>query len=95
MPPLRLGFLASHGGSNMQAIFDAVRAGRLQADLALVISNNSESPALDRARAAGAPWRHLSSATHPDPDALDEAILGALREHGVNVVCLAGYMKRL
>jgi len=95
MEALRLGFLASHGGTNMQAILDAVREGRLQAELALVISNNSEAQALERARRAGVPWRHLSSATHPDPEALDQAILGALREHGVNLVVLAGYMKRL
>lgn len=92
---LRLGFLASHGGSNMQAIFDAVAAGRLDAELRLVISNNSKSQALERARLHGVPWRHLSSAAYPDPDALDQAILGALREHGVNVVVMAGYMKKL
>ena len=95
MPKLTLGFLASHGGSNMQAIFDAVREGRLDAELGVVISNNSKATALERARTAGVPWRHLSSVTHPDPDALDQAIRDALQQHGVNLVVMAGYMKKL
>jgi phosphoribosylglycinamide formyltransferase-1 len=90
-----LGFLASHGGSNMQAILDACRAGRLCADPRVVISNNSTSTALQRARREGIPAYHLSAVTHPDPDALDREILHVLRAHGVNLVVLAGYMKRL
>jgi phosphoribosylglycinamide formyltransferase-1 len=43
----------------------------------------------------GIPTCHVSAATHPDPDALDRAILGALREHGVELVVLAGYMRKL
>jgi phosphoribosylglycinamide formyltransferase-1 len=95
MKPLRLGFLASHGGSNMQAILDSIQAGALDAVPALAISNNSKSTALERARAEGIPWKHLSSATHPDPDDLDRAILAALREQRVNLVILAGYMKKI
>jgi len=91
----RLGFLASHGGSNMQAIVDACKEGRLHAELAVVISNNSESTALERARREGIPRYHLSSATHPDPAQLDAAIMRALEDHGVDLVILAGYMKLL
>jgi phosphoribosylglycinamide formyltransferase-1 len=93
--PLRLGFLVSHGGSNLQAILDAIRAGRLEAEPRLVISNNSTAPALERARQAGLPALHLSGQTHSDPDALDHAITGALARHGVELVVLAGYMKKL
>ncbi|MCJ7491545.1 MAG: phosphoribosylglycinamide formyltransferase [Dehalococcoidia bacterium] len=92
---LRLGFLASHGGSNMQAIIDACKDGRLDAEPAVVISNNSESTALERARREGIPNYHLSSATHRDPAELDAAILRTLEEHGVDLVILAGYMKLL
>src|SRR5581483_4049999 len=92
---LRLGFLSSHGGSNMQAIIDACREGRLEAELCVAISNNSGATALERARAAGIPAFHLSARTHPDPDALDAAILEVLEGHGVNLVVLAGYMKKL
>jgi len=92
---LRLGILASHGGTNAQAIIDACREGRLDAELRVLISNNSSSPALERARQAGVHAVHLSSRTHPDPDRLDEAILETLVSRGVNLVVLAGYMKRL
>jgi phosphoribosylglycinamide formyltransferase 1 len=93
--PLRLGFLASHGGSNLQAILDAIAAGRLPAQACLVISNNSGAGALERARAVGVAALHLSSGTHPDPDALDRAMLDALRAHGVELVVCAGYMRRV
>jgi len=95
MKKLRLGFLASHGGSNMQAIIDACKDGRLDGEPAVVISNNSESTALERARRESIPHYHLSSATHPDPAELDAAILRTLEEHGVDLVILAGYMKLL
>jgi phosphoribosylglycinamide formyltransferase-1 len=92
---MKLGILASHEGTTMQAVLDAVAAGTLAADVAVVISNNSDSGALRRARAAGVPAVRLSSVTHPDPEALDRAILEALTGAGVEVVLLAGYMKKL
>ncbi len=95
MKKARLGFLASHGGSNMQAIIDACKEERLDAEPAVVISNNSDSTALERARRGGIPSYHLSSATHPDPAELDAAIRRTLEEHGVDFVVLAGYMKLL
>jgi phosphoribosylglycinamide formyltransferase-1 len=91
----RLGFLASHRGSNMQAIMDACRDGRIAAEPAVVISNNRDAPALERARAAGVPALHLGAAAFPDADALDAAIAAALAAHGVDLVVLAGYMKRI
>ncbi|MXX13763.1 MAG: phosphoribosylglycinamide formyltransferase [Gemmatimonadetes bacterium] len=92
---MQLGFLASHRGTNLQAILDACKTGRLQARPRVVISNNSDSGALQRARKMGVPAAHLSTYTHPKPGALDEAILAILQAYGVEVVCLAGYMKRL
>jgi phosphoribosylglycinamide formyltransferase-1 len=92
---LRLGFLASHGGSNVQAILDACREGRLDAEPCVVISNNSDAMVLDRAMAARIPGFHLSSHIHPDPNRLDEAILEVLVKHRVNLIVLAGYMKKL
>lgn len=90
---LRLGILASHGGSNLQAIIDAVDAGAIDGVVALVISNNSSSGALQKARDSGVPALHISSATHPGAE--EEALLSALEDHGVNLVLLAGYMKKL
>jgi len=94
MATLHLGFLASHGGSNMQAIVDACKDGRLDAKPCVVISNNSDSMALQRARNEGIPWYHISSVTHPGP-AEDAEILRVLKRHGVDTVILAGYMKQL
>ena len=95
MERLRLGFLASGSGTNMQAIIDACGTGELNAESRVVIGNNSNSGGLRRALAENIPTYHLSSRTHPDPAALDEAIESALASHDVALVCLAGYMKLL
>jgi len=92
---MKLGFLASHNGSNMQAIIEACKSGSLQATPAVAISNNAESGALARAARESIPHCHLSSKTHPAPESLDQAILEALLAHGVDIVILAGYMKKL
>ena len=90
-----MGVLASHSGSNLQAIIDAGSSGRLNAEVRVVISNNSTSMALQRAKHAGIPHYHLSGKTHPLPEQLDAAILDTLEGHGVTLVMLAGYMKPL
>ena len=95
MKRLRLGCLASGSGTNLQAIIYASASGELHANVAVVISNNSGSGALQRARKAGIPGFHLSGFTHPEAAALDHAILAALQEHEADVVVLAGYMKML
>jgi phosphoribosylglycinamide formyltransferase-1 len=94
MPTLHLGFLASHGGSNMQAIIDACLEGRLDATPCVAISNNSEAVALERAHKGGIPRYHISGKTHPG-ETEDQAILRTLRAHDVDTVILAGYMKKL
>lgn len=93
--PITVGVLASGEGTTLQAIVDACEDGRIEGEVAIVISNNSGSGALRRARAAGIPAHHLSSVTHPSPQALDAAIKSALVGAGVDLVCLAGYLKRL
>ncbi|MCL5271673.1 MAG: phosphoribosylglycinamide formyltransferase [bacterium] len=95
MEPLKIAVLASHGGSNMQAIIDRIASGSLAARIVLVISNNSDSGALERARRAGLPWLHLSNTQHPNPGELDRAITRALVDSGADLVVLAGYMKKL
>jgi phosphoribosylglycinamide formyltransferase-1 len=92
---MNIGFLASHGGSNMQAIIDACKSGKLQASPAVVISNNSNSGAIGRAKTEGVPYYYLSGKTHPGPGELDDAILDAFLRHSVDIVVLAGYMKKL
>ena len=92
---MRIAALASHGGSILQAVIDACEAGVLPAEVSLVISNNSHSGAMARASSHGISTAHLSSRTHPDPDALDAAIEQALVDVGADWVLLSGYMKKL
>ncbi|HXJ32393.1 MAG TPA: phosphoribosylglycinamide formyltransferase [Candidatus Eisenbacteria bacterium] len=92
---MRLAVLASHEGTTLQAVLDAVAEARIAGCVAAVISNNRESAALRRAHAAGVPALHLSSVTHPDAEELDRAILTALADARADLVLLAGYMKKL
>ena len=92
---MRLAVLASHEGTTLQAVIDACERGAIGARVALVISNNADSGALRRARAAHIPVRHLSATTHPDAAALDRAICAALTGERIDLVLLAGYMKKL
>jgi phosphoribosylglycinamide formyltransferase-1 len=92
---VNIGILASHEGTVLQAIIDAAFGPHRELRPCVVISNNSGSGAAERAVRAGIPFVHLSAHTHPDPAALDEAIAAALSSAGVEVVFLAGYMKKL
>jgi phosphoribosylglycinamide formyltransferase-1 len=92
---VRLGLLSSHRGSGVQAVLDACTAGRLAITPALVISNNADAEVLTRAARHGVPHAVLSGRTHPDPDALDLAIRDALTGHGVELILLTGYLKKL
>lgn len=92
---MNLAFLASHGGSNMQAIVDSVKAGRLNANLVAVISNNSNSKALQRAKKEGIPGFHVSSQTHASEREIDLAITDILTQAATDLVILAGYMKKI
>jgi phosphoribosylglycinamide formyltransferase-1 len=92
---MRIAIMASHEGTILQAVLDAAVERRLPATVVMVISNNRDSGALRRARAAGVPAVHLSSATQAAPDDLDRAILEALTGANADVVLLAGYLKKL
>jgi len=95
MSALRVGVLASGEGTTLQAILDACTAGEIPVRVVTVISNNGGSGALRRGLTVGARCLHLSGKTHPGPGELDRAITAALEEDGVEVVMLAGYMKKL
>ncbi|MGH2687052.1 MAG: phosphoribosylglycinamide formyltransferase [Actinomycetota bacterium] len=84
--------LASGTGSNLQALLDHPRVGPA---VRLVISDRAEAKALDRARSAGVEAVHLDPASFESREAHDEALTALLRDRGVDVVCLAGYMRLL
>ena len=92
---MNVGVLASQEGTTLQSLLDACSEGRIQARVAVVVSNNGDSSALRRARQAGVEAVHVSSKTHDDPAALDAAIRSILQAAAVDVVFLAGYMKKL
>jgi len=89
---LRLGVLASGSGSNLQSILDAAAGGVLDAEVAVVVSDNPEAFALERARRAGvqAEAVPLDGTTREDHD---RRMVEVLRRHGVDTVALAGYMR--
>ena len=90
---LKLGFLASNNGSSMRAILAAIAAGTLDAEARLVVSNRREAPALAFAAARGVPT--LCIPTVPNPDAADARLAAALRDAGVELVVLSGYLRKL
>jgi phosphoribosylglycinamide formyltransferase-1 len=92
---LDLGVLVSGNGTNLQAILDAVGRGALDARVRLVISNQPDAFALERARKAGVPAVSISHKAYATREAFDEAMLASLREHGVEWVVLAGFMRVL
>ncbi|HEV8325021.1 MAG TPA: phosphoribosylglycinamide formyltransferase [Myxococcota bacterium] len=89
---LRLGVLVSGSGTNLQAVLDAIAAGTLDAEVTLVLSNRPGVQALDRARAAGVAARVLPH-EGLDRSAYDAALVQALRDAGVELVVLAGFMR--
>src|ERR1700682_3979621 len=89
----RLGVLISGRGSNLQSIIDAIAARRLDASVAVVISNRSDALGLTRARDAAVEALFLNPREYADRDAYDTAIVGALKSRGVSLVCLAGFMR--
>lgn len=90
-----LGVLISGRGSNLQAIIDAVHDGRLDARIAVVISNRADAYGLERARAAGIEALCVNHKGFATREAFDRALVTELGARGVGVVCLAGFMRLL
>jgi len=89
----RLGILISGRGSNLQSIIDAIRDGRLNATIAIVISNRPEAHGLQRARDAGIHTSCIRHKDYTDRDAYDRELVRELRASHVDLVCLAGFMR--
>ena len=90
---LTIGVLVSGSGTNLQAIIDACASGTLKARIGCVISNRADAFALERARRHGIPAIYLDHRTFPGRDDYDAALVDLLREQGVGLVVLAGFMR--
>ena len=90
---LRLGFLGSGNGSSARAIIGAIRSGDLAADARLVVSNRREAPLLDWAASQGVATVLIQ--TVADPDGADARLADAMRSHGVELIVMSGYLRRL
>jgi phosphoribosylglycinamide formyltransferase-1 len=92
---LKIGVLGSGSGSNMQSVLDAIKAGSLNADMRLVLSDVADAKILDRARSHGVPCAWLDCApfkTKLDGEA-EQRCIAMFQEHGVDTVVLAGFMR--
>ena len=90
---IKLGVLISGSGTNLQALIDAIAAGRLDATIELVVSSRPSAYGLKRAEAAGIQTLTLSKEIYADPMVADEVIATELRRAGVDYVLMAGYMR--
>ena len=88
----RIAIFASGGGTNLQAVMDACREGAIPGDVALVIYNRKQAYAKVRAEEAGIPTRYINKLMFETPGEKDAAILDALREYGIDIIVLAGYL---
>ena len=90
---LKLGILASGSGTNLQSIIDACEAGTVDAQVCVVVSDNESAKALERARNKNIPAFSFSRKSFSSKNEFEGAMLACLKEHGVELVCLAGYMR--
>lgn len=93
--PARLGVLISARGSNLKAIIDAIADGRLNAAVAVVLSNKADAPGLDHAHRAGIETVVLSHKAFASREDYDRAMVQELNRRAVGLVCLAGFMRLL
>ncbi len=93
MKKLRLGVLASGGGTNLQSLIDSCADGRLSAEIAIVISNNPGAGALERAAKAGIETCCINHRDFADRTAFDHSVVQQLRDAETDLVVLAGFMR--
>ena len=90
---MNLAVFASGRGSNLAIIASRIDDGELPARIAFVLTNNSDSGAINVASQHRIPVIHLSSVTHPDPDAYCKTMLTYLENHEIKLIVLAGFLK--
>lgn len=90
---ITIGVLVSGSGTNLQAIIDACGENRIDARVSVVISDTPEVKAIERARAHGIAALVIERKNFKNRKAFEEAVIAALEQHGVELVCLAGFMR--
>ncbi len=92
---LNLAILASGSGSNVQAIFDKIAEGVLDAKVCLVVSNRPHAKVLERAKNFGVPTLALDHTAYSSRESFDQALVQGMQEYSIDLVVLAGYMRIL
>ena len=94
---IRVGVFASGGGTNFQSIIDSCESGRIDAEVAVLITNREDAGAIERAERHGIPAQVVAVGKDlsDEFEAADRRHVEILRDHGVDLVCLAGYMRRI
>ncbi len=92
---MNIAVFASHGGSDLQAIIDGCKNNKINAKVAVVISNNGDSMALQRAKNDNIPAYHMSAKKYGSEEVLAQEILDVLLKYHVDMIFLAGYMRML
>ena len=93
--PIRLGVLLSGGGTTLQNFLDKIETGELCASVGVVISSSKKAYGLERAGKHNIPTHIIRRKSYETLEAFSKANFDVLREHGVDLVCLAGYLKLL
>ena len=92
---MNIAVFVSGSGTNLQAIIDAVNSGYIKTTIALVLSDNKEACALERAKKAGVETLFLDPKAFNSKQDFDKEIIKNLKERRVELICLAGYMRVL
>lgn len=97
MNPIRIAVLVSGQGrgTNMQAIIDACKDGRIGGEVAVVVGVRADCAAMDRAQASGVATSVVNPKDYSSPDDYDRALLSVLQSSTIHLICLAGYMRRV
>ena len=93
IPPLRIGVMASGNGSNFEAIVQAINTGRLGAEIPLLVVNNKNCGAHQRADRFGIHLEVVDHRSYPNREALDRQLVALFQSHQVDVVVMAGWMR--
>src|SRR5574344_2036673 len=87
--------MASGAGSNFQALLAQIESKRLNAVCSFLIVNNKNCGAAQIAKAKDIPGYHISSVTHPDSSEYNQAFLNVIKQHPIDFLAIAGYMKKI